>query len=426
MKIKVLWITNILFPDICKELHRTSPVTGGWMKSLADTLLEQYPHIELAVAALYGTNKKLLEKKIGHITYYCLPYDEYHTRYNPAMEDTWKEIANRFKPDIVHIHGTEFPYGLAYLKANGGAHAIISIQGLVGAYARYSLGSIPRNILSKYRTFHDRLKKTILNAPEKMEEQGKLEYEYLKYAHHVIGRTEWDKVHVWAINPTCQYHVCNETLRLPFYNKEKWDINTCKRHSIFLSQAQKPIKGIHKIIEAMPFILREYPDTKVYVAGTNFLKRESLKDKLRFNTYANYVLSLIKKHHLEKKFIFTGPLDEYQMAEQYKQAHIFVCPSSIENSPNSLGEAQLMGVPCIASYVGGIPSMVVDKISGLLYRFEEHEMLANLVCKIFSDDNLALKLSHQGIIAAEERHNRKHNAQTTFTIYTNIINRKDE
>lgn len=424
---RILWITNILFPDICKELHRTPPVTGGWMKSLANALLEQYPQIELAVAALYGAqNKQLLEKKINRITYYCLPYNEYHTQYNAAMEMTWKEVANRFNPDVVHIHGTEFPYGLAYLKANGGDNAVISIQGLVGAYARYSLGNIPKNILSQYRTFHDRFKKTILNSPEKMMVQGKLENEYLTYAHHVIGRTEWDKAHAWAINPKCQYHVCNETLRTPFYNNEKWDISKCKRHTIFLSQAQKPIKGIHKIIEAMPLILREYPDTTIYVAGTNFLKRESIKDKLRFSTYANYVLSLIRKHHLENKFIFTGLLNEFQMAEQYRNSNIFICPSSIENSPNSLGEAQLIGVPCIASYVGGIPSMVTNEVSGLLYQFEEHEMLANLVCKIFSDDNLALKLSQQGIIAAEKRHNKEINAQTTFTIYNSIINNHKE
>ena len=176
----------------------------------------------------------------------------------------------------------------------------------------------------------------------------------------------------------------------------------------------------------MPFILREYPDTKVYVAGSNFLKRESIKDKLRFSTYANYVLSLIKKYHLEDKFIFTGLLDESQMAEQYKLANIFICPSSIENSPNSLGEAQLVGVPCIASYVGGVPSMNTNDISGLLYQFDEHEMLASLVCKIFSDDDLALKLSQQGIITAEKRHNKKINAQTTFAIYNSIINQTKE
>lgn len=417
---KVLWITNILFPEICDFLHRGSPVTGGWMKSLAEDLLEQYPNIELAVAALYGDNKKLLKERIGKITYFCLPFNEYRTTYNPAMENYWKEIADNFNPDVVHIHGTEFPFGLAYLKANGGDNVVISIQGLVGAYARYSLGNIEKEKLKKYRTLHDRLKKTILNSPEMMEKQGKLEFEYLSYVNHVIGRTEWDKDHIWAINPSCKYHFCNETLRSPFYSKNKWSVQKCLRHSIFLSQAQKPIKGIHKMIEAMPLILREFPDTKVFIAGHNFLKRDSFKDKLRFTTYANYVLSLIKKYKLEEKFIFTGLLDEENMAEQYRNVNVFVCPSSIENSPNSLGEAQILGVPCIASYVGGIPSMIIDGVSGLLYRFEEHEMLASLVCKVFRNDELAYDLSQQGIIAAEKRHDKKVNAKVTYTIYKNI------
>jgi glycosyltransferase involved in cell wall biosynthesis len=38
-----------------------------------------------------------------------------------------------------------------------------------------------------------------------------------------------------------------------------------------------------------------------------------------------------------------------KMITEYRNAHIFICPSSIENSPNSLGEAQLIGVPVIAA-----------------------------------------------------------------------------
>ena len=51
-------------------------------------------------------------------------------------------------------------------------------------------------------------------------------------------------------------------------------------------------------------------------------------------------------------------------------------PSSIENSPNSLGEAQLLGVPCIASDVGGVTDMIPNKECGIIYRFEEVELLA--------------------------------------------------
>ncbi len=417
---KVLWITNILFPDICKDLGRISPVTGGWMKSLADALIKYHPDIELTVAALYGDNKELYSKKNGNITYYCLPFNAFATQYNLTMEPVWQTICKECQPDVVHIHGTEFSHGLAYMRANGCNNVVISIQGLVAAYARYSLGQIPVATLKKHRTIYDYFRRPILQVPNSMEKQGLLEIEYLQTASHIIGRTDWDYDHAWAINPNIKYHFCNETLRKPFYNTI-WNLERCEKHSIFLSQAHKPIKGIHKVIEALPYILRHYPDTKVYVAGNDFTQRKTWKEKLKFSTYANYVCTLMDKYKVRDKFIFTGLLDEDQMAQQYAQSHVFICPSSIENSPNSLGEAQLVGTPVVASYVGGVMNMVEHEKTGLMYRFEEHEMLAQQVCRIFGDDEFANKLSQCGKTEAQKRHDPKTNADRNYEIYTEIL-----
>lgn len=68
------------------------------------------------------------------------------------------------------------------------------------------------------------------------------------------------------------------------------------------------------------------------------------------------------------------------MKQEYLNANVFICPSSLENSPNSLGEAQILGTPCLASYVGGIPDMMFGN-EGYLYRFEEIEMLAERFVK---------------------------------------------
>lgn len=417
--IKVLWITNILFPDICRKLNIPVPVTGGWMRSSALALSEMDESISLAVATLHGN--KFRKDEINGVTYYCLPFSIYkQKKYNPQLERYWMMIEEDFRPDIVHIHGTEYPHGLAYMRAVGSKKAVVSIQGLVGAYARYSLGQISASDIKKYRTLKDYIRGSILELPKVMSDTGELENEYLKLSHHVIGRTHWDRDHVWAVNPKVNYHFCNETLRQPFYSEE-WSVSECERHTIFLSQAHKPIKGIHKVVEALPYIIRQFPDVKVYVAGTNFIKTSSLKDKLRLDTYANYVLHLMERLKVKNRFIFTGLLDENQMAERYKKSHVFVCPSSIENSPNSLGEAQLVGTPVIASYVGGVPDMVKNGETGFLYRFEEHEMLARLVCEVFGNDELATAISTRGKTEARKRHNRKSNALQTLSIYNNII-----
>lgn len=167
----------------------------------------------------------------------------------------------------------------------------------------------------------------------------------------------------------------------------------------------------------MPLILRDYPDTEVYVAGNDFLNTSTLRSRLRYTTFARYVNSLINKYGIKDKFHFTGMIDADCMAEQYRLANVFVCPSSIENSPNSLGEAQLVGCPVVASYVGGVPDMVENNRTGLLYRFEETEMLASAVCRIFGDDNLAQNMAVNEIEVAQKRHDGVRNAKRMLEIY---------
>ena len=123
---KLLWITNILFPDICAKLGIKAPVTGGWMKSSAQALMEMNAGMEIAIATLYGN--KFRKDTINGVTYYCLPFNIYENKYDVRMEEYWKKVANDFNPDIVHIHGTEFPHGLAYMRAIGTNDVFISIQ----------------------------------------------------------------------------------------------------------------------------------------------------------------------------------------------------------------------------------------------------------------------------------------------------------
>lgn len=426
---KVLWICNGLhFPDICHELGLQEPVTGGWMKSLMEVLISEYPDLELGIAALYGNTNHLIEKKINKVTYYCLPFKNLQYSYGPALGKCWKNINMSFKPDIVHIHGTEFPFGLEYIKACGTKNVVVSIQGLISIIARYSLGNIHMQEFKKYQTLFDILQKHLPNAPQNVFKHGiEIETEYMKLVKHVIGRTSWDKAHVWALNPKIQYHFGNECLRSAFYEcKNKWNLKDCEKHSIFLSQASNPIKGLHKMIEAMPYILRSYPDTKVYIAGYNFIRAKTFKEKLKFSTYAKYICHLLNQFKIKDHFIFTGPLDEKQMIQRYQKAHVFISPSSIENSPNSLGEAQILGVPCVASYVGGVPDMITDGVSGLIYRFNEHEMLAKCICTIFSDAQIAQKLSENARQVASARHNRILNAQSTYRTYLQIIKNEDK
>ena len=130
---------------------------------------------------------------------------------------------------------------------------------------------------------------------------------------------------------------------------------------------------------------------------------------------------MIKRLHLERNVVFTGPLDEEKMCQRYLKSHVFVCPSSIENSPNSLGEAMVLGVPCVASDVGGVSDMLKHKDEGFVYQTDAPYMLAHYVCEIFENEDLALKFSKNAREHALTTHDRDANTRRLIEIYRDII-----
>jgi glycosyltransferase involved in cell wall biosynthesis len=415
---RILWITNIIFPAPSKSLGLSCPVTGGWMYSLAKQLMLT-KRIKLAIATVYvGSDINSLD--IEDILYYLLPVKSM-TTYHKKLEPVWQKICREFNPDVIHIHGTEFPHGLACMRACPTMNYVISIQGLVGVYSRYYLGGIEPWEIVKHITFRDFVKNdSLFRGKKKFERISIFEKEYIMRSRNVIGRTSWDYVHSKAINPNINYHFCNEIIRDSFYTVSKWDINYKNDYTIFMSQAIYPIKGLHQLLKAIALLKTDFPEIRARIAGPNIIKNKSFMEKIKLGGYGAYILSMIDRFNLHEQVLFIGPLLEEQMVDEYRNAHVFICPSSIENSPNSVGEAQILGIPVIASYVGGIPDMIVHCESGLLYRFEEVEMLAENIRKVFTNDVLAIQLSKNGIQAAEKRHNRQINLEQTLSIYNKV------
>jgi len=414
---KILWITNILFPAVCEAMGLKAPVTGGWMYSSAKALLKADPSIQLAVATVY--NGDTLEKKvIDNIAYYMIPLKGSNIDYHKELESFWCKVNEDIQPDLAHLHGTELAHGLAFLNACPQVKSVVSIQGLVSVIARYYHAGIAKRKILKNITFREIVRfDNLFQQKTTFYKRGLVEKEIIRKSNHVIGRTSWDKAHCLAINPNIQYHFCNETLRSEFY-KHTWSYDNCQKHTLFLSQAGYPIKGLHKVIEALPFILSKYPDTKVYVAGNDITASKNWRQQIRCSGYGKYIKSLLHKLNVEDKICFTGLLNEEQICERYLKSNLFVCPSSIENSPNSLGEAQLLGVPCLASYVGGVPDMMKGAEENM-YRFEEVEMLAMKVCEIFKlEDKVDIE---ELKLEALRRHDQKENARQLSAIYNKIF-----
>ena len=132
------------------------------------------------------------------------------------------------------------------------------------------------------------------------------------------------------------------------------------------------------------------------------------------------VKKLIKKYHLENNVTFLGFLDENKMCDRFLKSNVFVCPSSIENSPNSVGEAMILGVPTISADVGGVKNQLVHEKEGFIYQADAPYMAAYYIKKIFGDRELAQRISEQAKKHAEITYNRHINMETLISIYKKV------
>ena len=166
-----------------------------------------------------------------------------------------------------------------------------------------------------------------------------------------------------------------------------------KKHSIFASSCAYPIKGFHYLLEAFAQVVKAYPDATLTVTGRSFLAAD-LRGKLRQSSYERYLASLVRKYHLEEKLIFLGSLGASQMKQAFLDANVFVLSSILENSPNSLGEAMLLGVPSVAADVGGVRDLMCADTEGLIYNSGDTDALASHIMHLFSLEEKAAQLGY--------------------------------
>lgn len=415
---KVLWVSLVKFPPLCEYLGEPVPAHCGWMYASAKAMLKAIPEVSLGVI-VYSYGGKYEKYDIEGVTYYLVPTGRID-RTSKKQIAACRQAITDFAPHLIHIHGTEHSLAKAVCVANvSGVRIIANIQGLAGPYMRYADGGLSlwdkwTNItpLDFYRgTF-------LLNAKRSFEHRAECEHYVLTHITDIIGRTQWDYDHVMTVNPRLRYHFMNETLRDSFYEKPLWNYARCKKHTIFVSNSGSALKGAHQVLKALPIILRQYPDTVVNFCGSSVMSN-NLKDLLRFQGYHLYLRRLVKRLHLQEHVHFLGSLSEAQMKQQFLDANVYVMPSAIENSPNSLCEAQILGTPVVASYCGGTPTLLTDGQTGYFYRYEEFEQLAQIVMRIFAEIDFK-ELSEQEHKVAFARHSKSGNAAVLKSIYHSL------
>ena len=453
---KVLWICNLILPEIAASMGLGTIPKEGWVKGLLDAMLAlkhsesnvtdfdiafAFPVSKAVIDASENADSrgfisgtaKLQEYPDLTVEYYGFYEDTAHESvYDAKLEECFRGIIDIAKPDIVHSFGTEFPHTLAAAKVwNNPKKMLIGIQGPCTVYAERYTSHLPENIVKRH-TFRDFLKKdSILEQKGKYTARGDNERAAVRLAGHIAGRTAFDKSLANAWNETATYHYAGETLRKDFYSGE-WKAENAEKYRIFVSQADYPLKGFHFLLMAVGDILANSKengigDIQIYVAGQSIVDVDSLKKKIKISSYGKYLRQMMDEYGVSDRVHILGRLSAEQMKEQYLKCDTYVCCSECENSPNSLGEAMILKVPIVTAEVGGITSVFETGADGYSYRNEPDDSLQevadalkNALLERWNADDVDIR-RNSACEHAHRNHDPEKNARGMIDIYSEMM-----
>jgi glycosyltransferase involved in cell wall biosynthesis len=136
-------------------------------------------------------------------------------------------------------------------------------------------------------------------------------------------------------------------------------------------------KRLLDLVEAVARVSEAVPSVSLRVAGP-------APDA----EYKAQVVARLQALGMEGRVSFLGPLSAEQLIEEYRHAAIVVVPSAQETSPMVIGEAMAVGVPVVATRVGGIPYLVEAGQTGDLVAVGDVAALAAALRQLLLDEDL--------------------------------------
>ena len=167
------------------------------------------------------------------------------------------------------------------------------------------------------------------------------------------------------------------------------------------------VKGQCYLIQAMKEILKVKPETQLLLVGDGPEKER--------------LVNQVKELGIENRVFFSPSTLDTSMALSVMD--VFVFPSLMEGLGLAIIEAQAMGLPVVASNVGGIYTLIKDGLNGFLVRPRESQALAEAIVKLLRDKNLAEEFSRQAKLQARSKFNLEKMVEGIEKVYEQTLKR---
>lgn len=412
---KVLWF-EITTPSRYKS---TGQVTAGWQDAL-ENIVSKCKDIQLYIAFESTMDSEV--KVIDGITYIPM-LTHYSFLERKIGNHTWKvneckviavgrKVIELYQPDVIHVFGNEWPFGL--LAQYTDIPLVIHIQGSIIPYnnALYP----PRyNGFTLVKAAGLNLRKDWHRLCDYNRDMSRLDLEkrIWKIVHHYMGRTSWDKALVNMLTKNATYHHVEEALRPAFMKAQKrWQLPKDGKLRLLSTGCSSFWKGIDVMLKTAHVLVEAGIDFEWNVAG-------SMSDELREIVENKEGLKFADNHIHILGFCSPG-----QLIDLMCQSSMYVHTAYIENSPNSICEAQLIGMPIISTMVGGIATLVRNGVDGELLPANDPWQIANAIVELSKDETRMKLYSENSRQHAMERHNPEKILNQLLTCYKDLVKKQ--
>ncbi len=412
---KILWFTNT--PSIASSRFKKTVTIGGWLYALG-TELKKDKRIELAIAFYHD---ELINPFVEDGVAFYPIYNKMDSKKNRSRrirqvldEDPndvyeFNNIVEDYKPDLIHVHGTE----LAFIRIveNAKIPVVVSIQGNITVYSHFYYRGISKAEIPKYILRKRGIKKSSFHRNfDLFLKKAKREQTFSRKFKYIVGRTRWDRNIFNILSPNARYYHNDEILRSEFYSAE-WRMKIKDNLTIYSTTTNVLYKGFETVAETISLLNQRLQiDFEWRIGGL------SEKDSI-----VKLVKRKLGQTYPDKNIIFLGRLDASSIVNEMLGSDIYIMPSHIENSPNNLCEAMILGLPCIATHAGGTNSLLRDGEEGLIIQDGDPWSMAGAIIDMYQNKAIAEEYGKMARKRALIRHNPEKITNELINIYNSII-----